>query len=151
MSTNEPEIATIMQLVAREHLALQRLLEDVERAANAARDRRPGGIEQLHASVWELYLAVDEHLFLEEKYVAPILGKEAAVQMILEHNDQRAALLVLVEDSEADLRAPEELAIAAIALVVRLRADMVIEERTLAPLGFRQRVVKVSRLPAATS
>ena len=128
--------ATIMDLVAKEHRAIERLLEQVERAASAARDERMGGIDRLHAAVWDLYLAVDDHLFVEEKYLAPLLDKEAAGKMIHEHNDQRAALLALVEDSEADLRPASELASEAVEIVVRLRSDMVLEERDLAPLGF---------------
>lgn len=131
----ESAIATIKDLVSKEHLALQRLLEQVERAASAARERRPGGIDRLHMTVWDLYLAVDDHLFVEEKYLAPILDEDGAARMIREHNDQRTALLALVEDSEADLRTAEELAAEAVELVVRLRSDMVLEEQTLATLA----------------
>jgi hypothetical protein len=54
--------------------------------------------------------------------------------MILEHNDQRAALLVLVEDSESDSREVVELAAEAIDFVLRFRTDMLVEERSLSVL-----------------
>jgi hypothetical protein len=54
--------------------------------------------------------------------------------MILEHNEERSALLMLVEDCESDALATEALAAQADALVARFRSDMVHEERMLSGL-----------------
>ncbi len=129
------ETARVIAAVLKEHRALRPLLDEVEQAAAAAREGRPGGLDLLHTTVWDLYLAVEDHLFLEEKELAPILDGLVAMKMILEHNEQRAALLELVEDSEAEIRPADELAAEAIAFVVAFRIDMDLEERGLATLA----------------
>jgi hypothetical protein len=140
------DLAAVTACVLADHRALRVLLDEVERAASSAkRDVRRrqdgvGGLARLHEAVWDLYVAFDEHLFLEERDLSPVLaalrpsGEDYARRMVLEHEEQRRALLRLVEDSETDDVGVEQLAGEAIELVVRLRTDMLLEERSLAPL-----------------
>lgn len=138
------EIAGVVAVVLKEHRALRPLLDEVEHAASAARARRDGGLDLLHTTVWDLYLGVEDHLFLEERELAPILDEDVAVKMILEHNDQRAALLELVEDSEAEIRPAAELPAEAVHFVARFRTDMVLEERALEMLAANARRMRQS-------
>lgn len=133
-------LSTVALRVRVEHETIRRLLDDVERASTATKKRRSGGLDQLHQSVWNLYVAFDDHLHFEERELAPLLATAAASEdasrtMILEHNEQRAALLALVEDSESDAREPEALADEAMDVLVRFRIDMLREERLLNSVG----------------
>ncbi len=75
---------------------------------------------------------------MEEAHVAPLLraggddGERRAVDMILEHNEQRRVILELVEDAERDQKALADLVLAATSLVGAFRIDMEIEESALA-------------------
>lgn len=124
--------------VRRDHATIRTLLDDVERGCAAAQEGRAGAVDRLRGAVWDLYLVFVDHLAMEEAHVAPILrahgarGEERTVQMFLEHNEQRLAILELVEDAERDAKQPGELIAEATALVVALRKDMDLEERSLA-------------------
>ena len=134
------DLAAVAARVLEEHQEIRRILDDVERAAEATKSRQPAAIERLHRAIWELYVAFDEHLMFEERDLGPLLeallpsGKATATRMVLEHNDQRDALLRLVEDSETDARDATQLAEEALALVFRFRIDIVLEERSLTAL-----------------
>jgi hypothetical protein len=84
--------------------------------------------------VWDLYLAFQDHLLFEERNLAPFLQSVAddlVRTMILEHNDERSALLTLVEDTESDALGIEALAAQAEDLVARFRSDMIHEDGVL--------------------
>jgi DUF438 domain-containing protein len=123
--------------VLEEHRTIRRLLDELERASSFARNGRQESIAQLHKAIWDLYVAFEEHLLFEESDLAPLLrpaGEDLARKMILEHNEERGALLELVEDSESDARETEDLAAEADALTSRFRSDMFHEERVLSTL-----------------
>lgn len=126
--------------VSRDHATIRALLDGLERACAAAKARRAGGLDSFRRAVWDLYLAFEEHLQMEEADVAPILrragaaGEGRAVAMILEHNEQRRVMLALVEDTECDARHVDALVVDALGLVLAFGTDMVLEDRALAPL-----------------
>jgi hypothetical protein len=68
------DLAHVTARVVADHRALRGLLDEVEQAAAAAKTCRIEGLDRLHRAVWELYLAVDEHLVLEERDLAPIFA-----------------------------------------------------------------------------
>jgi hemerythrin-like domain-containing protein len=135
-----PDPRSIAARVKREHGMLRALLDEVERASLFAERRHPGGLPRFRQAVWDLYLAFEEHLAMEEKYVAPILrvvdawGELRAVNMILEHNEQRRLMLELVEDTEVDAKDVDALVAEAMAFVNAFRQDMAVEEHSLASL-----------------
>jgi hemerythrin-like domain-containing protein len=124
--------------VRREHGAIRTLLDGVERACALANDGSSGSATRLRQAVWDLYLVFDEHLAMEEAHVAPLLrafdvtGEQRAVEMVLEHNEQRRLILELVEDAERHATALAGLVKAAISLVQAFRTDMETEESALA-------------------
>lgn len=126
--------------VQRDHATIRALLDGVERACTAARERRAGGLDSFRRAVWDLYLAFDDHLAMEEAEVAPILrgagkaGEVRATEMVLEHNEQRRVMLELVEDTECDAKDVGALVTEAIALVQGFVTDMALEDRALASL-----------------
>ena len=132
------DAARILARVRREHGMLRALLDDVERACAFGSTSRAGDATRLRQAVWDLYLLFDEHLAMEEAHVAPILrafdprGEQRAVDMILEHNEQRRVILELVENAERDEKALPELVEEATSLVGAFRTDMEIEESALA-------------------
>jgi len=128
----------ILARVRREHGMLRTLLDDVERACTlASKASGASNTTRLRQAVWDLYLLFDEHLAMEEAHVAPILrafdarGEQRAVDMILDHNEQRRVILELVEDAERDEKAVTELVTEAISLVRAFRADIEVEESAL--------------------
>jgi hypothetical protein len=131
------DLGSVIARVLDEHQAIRRLLDDVERAADATRFRVQDALAGLHRAIWDLYVAFDEHLLDEERDLGPLVsallpsGVEMARKMVLEHNEQRDLLLGLVEDSETDVRDAEALAAEALTTVIRLRTDMIVEERSL--------------------
>ena len=129
----------IFARVRREHGMIRTLLDAVTRAcATGGTTAERARAARLRQAVWDLYLVFDEHLAMEEAHVAPILrafdasGERRAVDMILEHNEQRRVMLELVENAERDEKALAELVEEATSLVGAFRADMEIEESTLA-------------------
>ena len=124
----------------RDHATIRALLEAVERCCAAAKERRAGGLDSFRRAVWDLYIAFEDHLAMEEADVAPILrsagstGEARALAMILEHNEQRRVMLELVEDTECDAKEVDALVSEAVALVLAFRTDMILEERSLASL-----------------
>jgi len=124
--------------VRRDHATIRTLLDDVERACAIVKEGRADAPERVRRAVWDLYLVFDEHLAMEEAHVAPLLrsfdarGEQRAVAMILEHNEQRRAILELVEDVEREAKVGSALASDALALVGAFRVDMEIEEGSLA-------------------
>jgi hypothetical protein len=142
------DLGAVVACVLEEHQEIRQLLDEVERASGATKSRaksraksRDGdALERLHRAIWELYVALDEQLLFEERDLGPLLaalvpsGITVAQKMILEHNEQRDALLHLVEDSESDTRGAEALAEEARAVVIRFRIDMLLEERALSAL-----------------
>ena len=126
---------TVAARVRHDHAAIRSLLDDVYRACEAARER---AVERLRNAVWELHLVFDEHVAMEEAHVAPILraegvrGEARAVDMVLEHNEQRRVIQELVEDAESDAKELGELVAEARTLVLALTNDMDVEERSLA-------------------
>jgi hemerythrin-like domain-containing protein len=133
-------LAAVWARVLEEHQQIRRLLDDVERAAGMTKAQQPAALDRLHHAIWELYVALDEHLAFEERDLGPLLeallpaGHVTVREMVLEHNEQRDALLRLVEDSETDARNAGELAEEALATVIRFRIDIVVEERALSVL-----------------
>jgi hemerythrin-like domain-containing protein len=129
---------TIWSCVAREHAMIRTLLDELERGGDAAVNRRRGGLEAFRRAVWDLFVAFDDHLSMEERDVLPILrasgarGEARALSMISEHNEQRRVVLELVEDTECDLKEIEALVSQAHALVAAFRTDMELEETALA-------------------
>lgn len=123
--------------VRREHGIIRTLLDDVERACSLAPNGTSEATTRLRQAVWDLYLVFDEHLAMEEAHVAPILrafdakGEQRAVDMILEHNEQRRMILELVEEAERDAKGRTELVAAAISVVRAFRTDIEIEESAL--------------------
>jgi hypothetical protein len=130
------DLGAVAACVLEEHREIRRLLDDVEEAAGATRSRQRG-FDCLHRAVWMLYVAFEEHLLFEERELGPLLaallpaGVVMARRMVLEHTEQRDALLRLVEDSESDAREAKALADEALETVIRFRVDMVLEERSL--------------------
>lgn len=130
--------AIVAARVRREHATLRALLDDVERAGVALRARRPGSMEELLRSIWELHLSFEEHLAMEEELVAPILratlpfGEMRADALLVEHNEQRWRLLELVDETERDSRSIDALVDLANELVTIFRADMLAEENNFA-------------------
>lgn len=122
----------------RDHATIRTLLDDVERACARPDEGRVVAPERVRRAVWDLYLVFEDHLAMEEAHVAPLLraldahGEQRAVQMILEHNEQRRVILELVEDAERDARQVSEVVVDALALVAAFRTDMEMEERSLA-------------------
>ncbi len=123
--------------VSHDHAMIRVLLDLVERACTAAQQRHAGGLESFRTAVWDLYIAFDEHLAMEEADVAPILrgagplGEVRAVEMILEHNEQRRVMLELVEDTECDAKDVDALVAEALALLHAFRIDMTLEDRSI--------------------
>jgi hypothetical protein len=116
---------------------LRRLLDELEQASASARSGERGGLARLHVVVCDLYLAFQDHLLFEERNLAPFLQSVAgdlARKMILEHNDERGAMLTLVEDSESDTLEAEALASQADDLAARFRLDMIHEDGVLSRL-----------------
>ncbi|MEO6209831.1 MAG: hemerythrin domain-containing protein [Gemmatimonadaceae bacterium] len=137
---SEPMVSRIEAVAARvrlDHAIIRSLLDAVERACTAAHAQRP---ETVRRTVWDLYVAFEDHLRMEEADVVPILrnagatGDAQALAMILEHNEQRDVILELVEDVERDAKEAEALVGQAMALVHAFRTDMVLEERALGSL-----------------
>jgi len=126
--------------VRRDHATIRALLDAVERACVAAKERRAGGLDSFRRAVWDLYIAFEEHLDMEEADVAPILrsagatGEARAVAMVLEHNEQRRVILELVEDTECDAKDVDVLVAEAVTLVQAFGTDMDLEDRSLALL-----------------
>jgi hemerythrin-like domain-containing protein len=124
--------------VRLEHATIRALLDGVDRACAVADDGSSGAATRLRQAVWDLYLVFDQHLAMEEAHVAPILrafdvtGERRAVDMILEHNEQRRLILELVEDAERDETALADLVRAANSLVKAFRTDIETEESALA-------------------
>ena len=136
-TSTDPE--RIFARVRREHGMIRALLDDVERACAIGGMFTAGTrATRLRQAVWDLYLLFDEHLAMEEAHVAPILrafdatGERRAVDLILEHNEQRRLILELVENAERDEKALPQLVEEATSLVGAFRADMIIEESALA-------------------
>jgi hemerythrin-like domain-containing protein len=137
---DEPDARSIAARVKREHGVLRTLLDELERACLFAVRRREGGLARFRRAVWDLYIAFEEHLAMEEKYVAPILrgidawGETRALNMILEHNEQRRVMLELVEDTEVDAKDVDALVAEATAFLVAFGRDMALEDQSLASL-----------------
>ena len=131
------DLGAVAACVLEEHREIRRLLDAVARAAEATRADPRHSLEGLRRAIWELYVAFDEHRLFEERDLGPLLaalvpaGVEMTRRMVLEHNDQRDALIQLVEDGETDACGAEELAARALGLVARFRVDVVLEERSL--------------------
>ena len=130
---------SIAERVRRDHETIRALLDEVERACTAAKELRDSdGLDRFRAAVWDLYTVFDEHRAMEEAHVAPLLratgagGEARAVDMILEHNEQRRIILELVEDTEREAKTSHALLAEAAALLVAFRADMTLEELSLA-------------------
>jgi hemerythrin-like domain-containing protein len=130
----------IVERVRREHATVRALLDDLERACAAAVLRREGALDRFRKAVWALYVTFDEHLAMEETYVAPLLraadawGEVRAAKMFVEHNEQRRLILELVDDTECDAKDVDALTAQAGALVDAFRTDMLVEERSFAVL-----------------
>lgn len=126
--------------VRREHATIRALLDDVDRACIAARERRPGGLKQLLRAVWELYVSFEEHLVMEEAQVVPIIraheafGDMRADEMLAEHDEQRRVLLALVDDTECDTKDTDALVARVAELVASFRSDITAEDAWLAVL-----------------
>lgn len=135
-----PIAPAVAARVQRDHATIRALLDTVERACTAAKERRAGGLDSFRRAVWDLYIAFDDHLAMEEADVAPILrstgptGEARAVAMILEHNEQRRVMLELVEDTECDAKEVDALVREGVALVQAFMTDMTLEDRSLATL-----------------
>lgn len=125
--------------VKRDHATIRALLDMVERACLAAKDRQ-SGLESFRRAVWDLYLSFQEHLAMEEADLVPLLRKDGAAgevratEMLLEHDEQHRLILELVEDTECDVKDNDALVAQALALVHAFRTDMTIEERSVALL-----------------
>ena len=138
------DLERLLSRVRREHAMIRTLLDDVDRACTLALATGAGErATRLRKTVWDLYLVFDEHLAMEEAHIAPLLraggavGEKRAVDMVLEHNEQRRVMLELVEDAERDQKALGELVRAAQALVAAFRIDMETEESTLSVVFAR--------------
>jgi hemerythrin-like domain-containing protein len=125
--------------VRREHATLRTLLDDVDRAGAAAKERRAGALDRLLRTVWELHVSFEEHLVMEEKLILPMLrranlGEARAAALVAEHEQQRRVLLELVEDTERDTKDIDALVAQASELVASFRSDMTAEEAALVVL-----------------
>jgi hypothetical protein len=104
VSKRSLDFGAVVACVLEEHQEIRRILDDVERAGGATKSHQRDGLERLHRAIWELYVALGEHLLFEERDLGPLLGAllpsgiTKAQKMVLEHNEQREALLRLVED-----------------------------------------------------
>jgi hypothetical protein len=131
------DLGPVAARVLEEHKTIRSLLDDLARASRSAMDGRQDGLAQLRDAIWRVYVAFQDHLQFEERDLAPFLrsaGDDLARRMILEHNEERGALLTLVEDCESDALATEALAAQADTLVARFRSDMLHEESMLSGL-----------------
>jgi hypothetical protein len=144
---DEAELRTITERIRQDHARLRLLLDEVERACNAAEREGQRRSERLRETVWELYVAFNAHLALEEAYVAPILrtldawGELRATNMLRAHTDQRRLLLELVEGTHYEINGTSALMRDALALIASLRADMVDEESSLADASRASEIV----------
>lgn len=138
--TRIPASSVLLSRVQRDHATIRALLDAVERACAGSSNRQSAGLDSLRRAVWDLYIAFVEHLAMEEEHVAPILrsaggaGEARAVAMMLEHNEQRRLILELVDDMERDAKEADALVVEALALVGAFNTDMLLEDRSLAPL-----------------
>lgn len=120
--------------VRREHAIIRALLDDVQRACDAATERRSGAVDQLYRAVWGLHVTFEEHLAMEETLVAPIIraretfGDARADDMLCEHDQQRRVLLELVDETERDTKDVDALIAQTRGLVEAFRKDMIAED-----------------------
>lgn len=131
---------SVIERVKREHAMIRTLLDVVDRTCSAAKERSAGGLDSLRRAVWDLYIAFEEHLAMEDAELAPIVrrsaaGQASAVDLVVEHDEQRRTLLAVVEDTECDMKDADVLADEVSALVRSIRADMACEDQMLASLG----------------
>ncbi|MDB4934207.1 MAG: hypothetical protein JWP87_1179 [Labilithrix sp.] len=135
---DDTELHIVVERVRRDHRALRGLLDEVEQACDIAKQVSERRCEALRDTVWDLYIAFNAHLALEEAYLAPILrsldawGELRAATMLNSHTEQRRAILEIVEGTHYQTKAVSALVVQALALLVLLRADMEDEEATLA-------------------
>lgn len=133
---------SLSRRVRRDHAMIRALLDETERAGAAALMRRAGGIDRFRGAVWDLFIAFDDHVAMEESNVLPLLrtldeqGGRRAMDMLAEHDEQRRVMLELVEDTECDAKEVDALVAQADALVLAFRDDMLVEERWLAAVVF---------------
>ncbi len=132
------ERAVVWSRVTREHAMIRTLFDAVERCGVAAVTHQRGGLDSFRRAVWDLFIAFDDHLAMEEREVLPILrahdasGEARARSIIAEHHEQRRVILELVEDTECDMKEVDVLVAQATALLQAFRTDMELEEHQLA-------------------
>jgi iron-sulfur cluster repair protein YtfE (RIC family) len=112
------------------HASLRIMLDDLDRQLSRSES---SSMEQsvragLSDSVWSLFLALDEHLNMEEHDLLPHLreaGGIAAIERIREeHHEQRTVLLAMVDKCEAAPTPTAKIVADVRSLVESLRKDM---------------------------
>ncbi len=139
-STTE-EIREIEARILGEHGTIRRALDRVAAGASSVlaepSDQKTRDLED---AIWDLYIALDDHLVMEESELLPLLGRldgpssPRSRRLLEEHHLQRGLLLSVVDRTETGALDPERLAAVARRLVESFRADMEYEERDLADL-----------------
>jgi iron-sulfur cluster repair protein YtfE (RIC family) len=127
-----------LQRVRREHLDLRGLLGALDDAASRVVEQAPGAISELRAAVRVLDVSFRAHILMEETTLVPVLPEGAIDRLHREHAEQRAALLALASEVEADHGEPVRLADDARWLVRGLLRDMQEEDGALDGLVPRE-------------
>jgi iron-sulfur cluster repair protein YtfE (RIC family) len=124
------------------HAGLRAMLDDLDRqlAARVAGSTEPSARVRLGDSVWNLFLALDEHLEMEERDLLPHLseagGRDAVERIRGEHHEQRTVLLAMVDKCDATTRPMEDVIDNVRSLVGSLRKDMDREDLELDKLDL---------------
>jgi hypothetical protein len=138
----KPALRDIETRIAADHRRIHVLLDELDRTAEfASRADAPQDADrELAGPLWELFLAVDDHLAFEERDLVPLLidaggwGKVQVEHLHAEHRSQRTALMALVNECDQRIKPGPEVADDAAWLVWSLRKDIAHEEADLRAL-----------------
>jgi iron-sulfur cluster repair protein YtfE (RIC family) len=124
--------------VREEHGELRVMLGALDEAAARVLAHTPGALSELRAAVRALDVSFRAHLVMEETALVPVLSAEAVERLRRDHGEQRAALVAISSEVEADLKEPARLADDARWLVRGLLRDMQEEDSALSELAARE-------------
>jgi iron-sulfur cluster repair protein YtfE (RIC family) len=124
----------VRRRILDDHTALRRRLEEIEELAKGVAADERHHVGGLRARAEELLRVLSEHMYWEDRHLAPALedadawGPERARLLEQDHRDQRSFLADVVERLQDQQQPPPLLATKLLDLVGRLRADMEEEE-----------------------
>jgi hypothetical protein len=126
--TTAPSIQQVKARARLDHMRLRDLLDTLEGSLQGPNGSNESPTCSLTDAVWRLFLALDDHLHMEERDLVPYLretrGTAAVERLQQEHHGQRTALLAMVDECDKRTKSNADLADDARWLIESLRKDM---------------------------